>query len=134
MRAGNVAAFGVSDDESGTEELVVALESRLRNRVDRQRIAREVEHAIFSRIGVRPRRVLVFPPQTLPKTSSGKISRAKVRQQYLDDALRPGGRRGRGPLGAAADLASAYARVAAARLRKVPVVGRLVDRLLPRKQ
>jgi acyl-CoA synthetase (AMP-forming)/AMP-acid ligase II len=133
VRTGNVAAFGVLDSEGATEELIVALESRVTGRRERDRIVDEVEHAVFSRIGVRPKRILVFPPQTLPKTSSGKTARAKVRQQYLENALRPGGRKGRTPLGSAVHMAGAYVRAAAAKLRKVPGIGGFVDRLLPRR-
>jgi len=133
VRAGNVAAFGVFDAASGTEELVVALESHLTNSSNRDLLQKYVEHAIFKRVGVRPRRVLVLPPQTLPKTSSGKISRSKLRQLHLEAAVRPGGRRGHSAPRSILDLAGTYLRVGVAWLRLVPGLGRLVDHLLPKR-
>ena len=42
------------------------------------RIAHDVTQAVRQRSGLRPARVLLVRPQTIPKTSSGKIQRAAL--------------------------------------------------------
>ena len=85
MRAGNVIAFGV-EGYKGKESVVVVAEVR-----DRRRPADGRAHAIHHRTlevcGLPPRDVMLVQPGTLPKTSSGKLQRAKCREQYLDEEL-----------------------------------------------
>ena len=50
-----------------------------------------VRHAVHHRTlevcGLPPRDVMLVKPGTLPKTSSGKLQRAKCREQYLEESL-----------------------------------------------
>ena len=52
---------------------------------------RHVGHAIHQRTldvcGLPPRDVMLVKPGTLPKTSSGKLQRAKCRDLYLEEQL-----------------------------------------------
>jgi acyl-coenzyme A synthetase/AMP-(fatty) acid ligase len=54
-------------------------------------LAREVVAAVHRHRGLRPARVLLVRPQTIPKTSSGKIQRSAlatlVAEQRLDDRI-----------------------------------------------
>ncbi len=87
VRRGCVAAFGVSDQKLGTEKLVVVAETR---EVDRSRLD-EIEGQIISRVdtqlGLPPDVVRLVAPQTVPKTSSGKIRRDACKQMYLREQL-----------------------------------------------
>ena len=51
----------------------------------------QVSHAIHHRTlqvcGLPPRDVMLVKPGTLPKTSSGKLQRAKCRELYLEEQL-----------------------------------------------
>ncbi len=87
VRRGCVAAFGVSDQRLGTEKLVIVAETR---EVDRLRLD-EIEGQIISRVdahlGLPPDVVRLVAPQTVPKTSSGKIRRDACKQMYLREQL-----------------------------------------------
>jgi acyl-CoA synthetase (AMP-forming)/AMP-acid ligase II len=84
--AGRVVAFGVSDDEFGTETLAVVAE--LRGEYDRARAAtvqREIQRLILSTIGLAPRFVSVVPERWIVKSTAGKISRRETRLRWLEE-------------------------------------------------
>ncbi|MBA3604724.1 MAG: AMP-binding protein [Acidimicrobiia bacterium] len=85
VRAGNVIAFGM-EGYKGKESVVVVAESR---DGDVGAIRAAIHHRTLEVCGLPPRDVIVVQPSTLPKTSSGKLQRAKCRQQYLDEELEP---------------------------------------------
>ena len=80
VRTGNVAAFSVQ--ESAGEYLVLVAETRAGDRA--HQIAQEIRARLADSIGVKPDEVLVVPPGTLPKTSSGKLKRNETRQLYIN--------------------------------------------------
>jgi fatty-acyl-CoA synthase len=83
VRAGNVIAFGV-EGYKGKETVVVVAEVRGED-LD------AIRHAIHTRTlevcGLPPRDVMLVKAGTLPKTSSGKLQRAKCRDLYLEEEL-----------------------------------------------
>jgi fatty-acyl-CoA synthase len=83
VRAGNVIAFGV-EGYKGKESVVVVAEVRS----DDLAATREaVHHRTLDVCGLPPRDVMLVKPGTLPKTSSGKLQRAKCRELYLAEEL-----------------------------------------------
>ncbi len=88
VRRGCVAAFGSVDSESGTEKLVVVAETRSTNPSEHQRIRAEVVRLVDEAIGLPPDHVELVPPQTVPKTSSGKVRRLESRSLYEEGRLR----------------------------------------------
>jgi fatty-acyl-CoA synthase len=85
VRAGNVIAFGM-EGYKGKESVVVVTEVRaVPDDLDALRHA--VHHRTLEVCGLPPRDVMFVQPGTLPKTSSGKLQRARCRQQYLDEEL-----------------------------------------------
>ena len=78
---GHVAAFSV-DDEEGRERIVVVLETRARKPETLREFSREVGSVIMAMAGVGGELVLA-PPRTLTFTSSGKLSRAAAKADYL---------------------------------------------------
>ena len=85
VRAGNVIAFGM-DGYKGKESVVVAAEVRA-GADELDSIRHAVHHRTLEVCGLPPRDVMLVQPGTLPKTSSGKLQRAKCREQYLDEEL-----------------------------------------------
>jgi acyl-CoA synthetase (AMP-forming)/AMP-acid ligase II len=83
------AAIGIESERTGTQRLHVVAEVRGDDLApaDLSRIAHDVTQAVRQRSGLRPARVLLVRPQTIPKTSSGKIQRYACRRQYLDGTL-----------------------------------------------
>jgi acyl carrier protein len=82
VREGNVAVFGLPDVAGGTERLVVLAETRRAGAAQD-----EMRAAIVARVtelaGEPPDEVVLAPPNTVLKTSSGKIRRAATRELYL---------------------------------------------------
>ncbi len=87
VRAGNVIAIGV-EGYKGKESVVVVAEVRPDARGgDVEAVRADVHHRTLDVCGVPPRDVMLVRPGTLPKTSSGKLQRAKCREHYLDESL-----------------------------------------------
>jgi fatty-acyl-CoA synthase len=74
------AAIGIESERTGTQRLHVVAEVRGDDlgSEDLSRIAHDVTQAVRRRSGLRPARVLLVRPQTIPKTSSGKIQRSAL--------------------------------------------------------
>jgi acyl-CoA synthetase (AMP-forming)/AMP-acid ligase II len=81
---GRVAAFGIPDAASGTEQLVILMEI-----VDGEapgKVALAVRRAIAQSLDTTAGDVRVVPPRALVKSTSGKVSRAENRRRYLEMA------------------------------------------------
>jgi fatty-acyl-CoA synthase len=85
VRTGCVVAFGAPDLRSGTERLVVAAE--VRSLAESGRISAEITQAVRDAMGVPPDQVALVPPQSIPKTSSGKLRRSETRRLFLEGRL-----------------------------------------------
>ncbi len=91
IRKGCVAAFGIADETSGTERLIVLAESHTTSSDERDRLEHEAIARVASQVGLPPDVVCIVPPGVVPKTPSGKIRRAAAREAY--EAGRISGRR-----------------------------------------
>ena len=100
VRPGCVVAFGAPDVRSGTERFVVVAE--IRNPSDAKRISAEISTAVQETMGLPPDVVELVVPQSIPKTSSGKLRRAETRRRYLEGNL---GKKQRAPWFQIASLA-----------------------------
>jgi fatty-acyl-CoA synthase len=83
VRAGNVIAFGM-EGYKGKESVVVVAEARSD---DLDAVRDDVHHRTLEVCGLPPRDVMLVKPGTLPKTSSGKLQRAKCKELYLEEQL-----------------------------------------------
>jgi fatty-acyl-CoA synthase len=88
VRAGNVIAFGV-EGYKGKESVVVVCEVRpaVASAEELEGVRSAVHHRTLEVCGLPPRDVMLVKPGTLPKTSSGKLQRAKCRELYLAEEL-----------------------------------------------
>jgi fatty-acyl-CoA synthase len=84
VRAGCVVAFAAAAADGSGESVVVVAESREAGAPGR--IAEAITLRVLQEVGLRPDRVLVVPPHTIPKTSSGKLQRSAVRTRYAEAA------------------------------------------------
>jgi 1-acyl-sn-glycerol-3-phosphate acyltransferase len=82
VRKGCVAVFATTDARLGTERLVVLAESRADDPQSITRLRQEITAMTVDLLGTPPDDVVVAPPGTVLKTSSGKIRRAACRQLY----------------------------------------------------
>jgi acyl-CoA synthetase (AMP-forming)/AMP-acid ligase II len=82
LRRGRVVAFGLPNRITGTEDLVIVAEARERSAPRQAELVQRITAAVADRAGVRPDRVEVVAPGVLPKTTSGKLQRNRVRAAY----------------------------------------------------
>jgi len=82
IRKGNVAAFGSKSKDTGTERLIVLAETRKRDQEARQNLIKRVNSVVTDLAGTPPDEVVLAPPNTVLKTSSGKIRRNATREIY----------------------------------------------------
>jgi fatty-acyl-CoA synthase len=87
IRRGCVAAFGVVDEQAGTERLVVVAETRA---AASPALEAALTQAVADGIGVPPDVVELVPSGAIPKTSSGKLRRAETRRLFLEGKLGAG--------------------------------------------
>ncbi|MFC4518968.1 AMP-binding protein [Cupriavidus pinatubonensis] len=82
VRRGGVAVFPASDARSATERLVVLAETREEEESARRGIRAEIGHLAVDLIGMPVDEIILVPPRTVLKTSSGKLRRAACRALY----------------------------------------------------
>ena len=76
VRKGCVAVFGRQDARSGTERLVVLAEVNPREGRETSALREAVSAAVIAAIGEPADEILLAPPHTVLKTSSGKVRRS----------------------------------------------------------
>jgi fatty-acyl-CoA synthase len=85
FKGGDIAAFAVTLP-GGEETPAVLVQCRTSNPEERARLRDEIKAKVRSITGMNCVVELV-PPRTLPRTSSGKLSRSKARNLYLAGAI-----------------------------------------------
>ncbi|MBI2253837.1 MAG: fatty acyl-AMP ligase [Proteobacteria bacterium] len=81
LRRGDAAAFSVLG-EADEEQVVVLVQCRISDLAARTKLKQDIAGLLQRSMGVEARIELV-PPKGLPQTSSGKLSRAKAKANYL---------------------------------------------------
>ncbi|MEO0642604.1 MAG: fatty acyl-AMP ligase [Pseudomonadota bacterium] len=84
---GDIAAFAVETD-NGEEAPAVLVHCRVSDPVERVKLREQISDKVRSVTGMSCVVELV-PPRTLPRTSSGKLSRAKAKKLYLSGEIVP---------------------------------------------
>ncbi|GGC34485.1 acyl-CoA synthetase [Novosphingobium marinum] len=84
---GDIAAFAVETD-NGEEVPAVLVHCRVSDPEERRKLHEEIREKVRSITGMNCVVELV-PPRTLPRTSSGKLSRAKAKKLYLEGEIAP---------------------------------------------
>ncbi|TKD49915.1 fatty acyl-AMP ligase [Sphingomonas baiyangensis] len=87
FKAGDIAAFAITTP-GGEETPAVLVQCRTSDDAERTRLRDEIRERVRSVTGMNCVIELV-PPRTLPRTSSGKLSRAKARNLYLAGEIKP---------------------------------------------
>ena len=77
-----MAVFGSPDPASGTERVIVVAETREGEAATLEAFQAEVRGIATDLLGMPPDDVVLAPPHTVLKTSSGKIRRAAVRELF----------------------------------------------------
>ena len=87
FKSGDIAAFAITGP-SGEETPAVLVHCRVSDPHERGRLRDDIRERVHAITGISPVVELV-PPRTLPRTSSGKLSRTKARSLYLSGEIQP---------------------------------------------
>jgi fatty-acyl-CoA synthase len=87
FKSGDIAAFAITGP-SGEETPAVLVHCRVSDPEERGRLRDDIKERVRAITGITPVVELV-PPRTLPRTSSGKLSRTKARNLYLSGEIQP---------------------------------------------
>lgn len=87
VRPGRCVAFGLPD----SEHVVVLVESSSGSAASD--LERRVKDTVADVVGIAPSKIVVLPPGTVQKTTSGKLRRAAMREEYTNGALTGAGSR-----------------------------------------
>ncbi|MGI9387883.1 MAG: AMP-binding protein, partial [Methyloligellaceae bacterium] len=82
VRKGCVAAVASTDARTGTERLVLLVETRLTDASEMEQLRRRITEGCVAVLDMPPDVIELLPPRTVPKTSSGKIRRAAARALF----------------------------------------------------
>lgn len=83
IRKGNVAAFTVGENE----ELIIVAEINDAKLTDSEPIFKAITQAISRDFELELTDIVLIPPRTIPKTTSGKIRRRATKQNYVNNKL-----------------------------------------------
>ncbi|WP_255601917.1 fatty acyl-AMP ligase [Polymorphobacter megasporae] len=87
FKAGDIAAFAITTP-GGEEAPAVLVQCRTSDLAERTHLREAIRTKVRAITGMSCVVELV-PPRTLPRTSSGKLSRSKARSQYLSGEIQP---------------------------------------------
>ena len=85
-RQGNVVAFGVEDAVAGRERVIIAAETKVAGD-GREQLQHSIRSRLMEALALAVDQVLLLPPHSLPKTSSGKLQRTLARDLFLAGKL-----------------------------------------------
>ncbi len=87
FKSGDIAAFAITGP-SGEETPAVLVHCRISDAGERSRLRDDIKERVRAITGISPV-VELIPPRSLPRTSSGKLSRTKARNLYLSGEIQP---------------------------------------------
>jgi 1-acyl-sn-glycerol-3-phosphate acyltransferase len=87
VRKGCVAAFPSTFDGADTERLVLLVETRLTDPSKIEALRNRIIKVTKTQLDIAPDEVVLAPPRTVPKTSSGKLRRSAARTLYESGSL-----------------------------------------------
>ena len=83
ISAGRVVAFGLPDDATGTEQLIVLAEAEAAVAAYPRMLALRVRNCVAQEFNCTPADARIVPPRWLVKSTSGKPARADNRAKYI---------------------------------------------------
>ncbi len=85
VHAGRSVAFGLFNDETGTEDVVIVAEADSEDPARQQQLADQIRQHVTRRSAIALRYVPVVGPHWILKTSSGKTARKANREKFLKE-------------------------------------------------
>lgn len=84
VRQGCAVAFGILNEERGTEELAAIVETRVDDDAARAALEQAIRAEVLRAIGLALRYVVLVPPGGVEKTTSGKLARRASRHRWAE--------------------------------------------------
>ncbi len=85
VREGCGVAFGVVNEERGTEDLACVVETRLEGADELAALEEAIRREVTATLGLGIRHLKLVPPGGIEKTTSGKLSRSGTHARYADE-------------------------------------------------
>ncbi|MEP0804118.1 MAG: AMP-binding protein [Chloroflexota bacterium] len=85
VHAGRSVAFGIFDEEQGTEEVVIIAEVDSDDPLEQQKVADAIRLHVTKNSAIALRHVKVVGPKWIIKTSSGKTARSANKEKFLKE-------------------------------------------------
>jgi fatty-acyl-CoA synthase len=85
VHAGRSVAFGMFNEEQGTEDVVIIAEVDSEDGVEQQRVAEAIRAHVTKNSAIALRYVKVVDPKWILKTSSGKTARSANKEKFLQE-------------------------------------------------
>jgi len=85
VHAGRSVAFGIFDEEAGTEDVVIIAEVDTEDSVEQEQIANAIRQHVTKNSAIALRYVKVVGPKWILKTSSGKTARSANKEKFLKE-------------------------------------------------
>lgn len=89
VRGGGCVAFGVYDESTATDKVVVICETKLTDKAEKAELLEQVREHVSRECGLTIDVVEIVVPGTIPKTSSGKRRRGTTRTRWVAGELKP---------------------------------------------
>ncbi|KUK46888.1 MAG: AMP-dependent synthetase and ligase [Anaerolinea thermophila] len=83
VHPGRAVAFGIFDEDSGTEEVVLIAEVDVDSEEEKSTISRAIKEKVTRNSAISLRHVMLVDEKWLIKTSSGKMARAANKERYI---------------------------------------------------
>ena len=87
VHAGRSVAFGMFDEEQGTEDVVIIAEVDSADSIEQQKVADAIRLHVTKNSAIALRYVKVVDPKWILKTSSGKTARSANKEKFLAELL-----------------------------------------------
>ena len=87
VREGCVVAFGMLDEQRGTEDVAAVVETKEADAAALERLREAIREAVMDSTGLALRHVLLVPPGGVEKTTSGKLARRATRQRWAEQLV-----------------------------------------------
>jgi len=88
VHAGRSVAFGMFDEEQGTEDVVIIAEVDSEDPAEQQKVADAIRLHVTKNSAIALRYVKVVDPKWIVKTSSGKTARSANKEKFLKELIR----------------------------------------------
>ena len=85
VHPGRVVVFGIFDEKSGTEDVVLVAEVDVEDKKEHLSIADNIRQHVTKNSAIALRHILVVDSKWILKTSSGKPARSANKEKYLKD-------------------------------------------------